>query len=223
MSRTRVPEWERRSLVVQWAGYTEWPGERRREFEPCRFRATSSETVYELKEECARIGTRDVRVLVDAPAHAFRRDGQLAADARVGYCGVIVQVQHPDRGMLTFPCDTYAHLWDNLRAVVLTLGALRAIERYGAARERQYAGFAALPAMGQSTATLSARRAAATLTLYCDAITEDNVLEDVGAASTAAARSRSAAHPDRNGGDRRAWDDVELAIQRLSAHHGKEL
>lgn len=50
------------------------------------------------------------------------------------------------KGSLRFPCDTYISWEDNLRAIVLTLERLRAIDRYGVTQHaEQYKGWNALP------------------------------------------------------------------------------
>jgi hypothetical protein len=218
----RLADWQKKSLIIEWAGYTAWPEARRTTFEPCRFRQSSADTVNLLKEECARMRARDVRVLVDAPAHAFRKDGQLAAGVRLGYPGVIVQLRTDERGMLTFPCDTYGDHWDNLRAVGLTLERLRDIERYGAARSRQYQGFAALPAMGLSTTTITVTDAVDVLERYSsyDAV---QIIQRQETAQAAVEQARVSTHPDRNDGEREEWDAVQLAAERLSAHFGVAL
>jgi hypothetical protein len=44
------------------------------------------------------------------------------------------------------PCDTYDDVADNLHAIALSIGAMRALDRWGAVRlEQAFAGFAALP------------------------------------------------------------------------------
>lgn len=40
----------------------------------------------------------------------------------------------PRRGHLSYPCDTFTTLQDNLRVIALALEALRMVDRYGVTR-----------------------------------------------------------------------------------------
>jgi len=120
----------------------------------------------------------DVILQVDAKERDCRVDGQLRADAKVGYRGVILSFQTESYGSLTYSCDRFTR-WNrteawhaNLRAVALGLESLRRVERYGIAeRGQQYAGYAALgmgvalgrnaplPTLAQSAAFLSEQAA----------------------------------------------------------------
>lgn len=52
------------------------------------------------------------------------------------------------QGRMVLATDTYEHWQANVRAIALTLEALRAVDRYGATQGRQYAGFQQLTAGG---------------------------------------------------------------------------
>lgn len=121
------------------------------------FDTTYSKTLDLLDRELSHLRASDPTLAVDAPESACRLDGQLRADARVNYRGVILSFDTRDHGHLTYSCDEFARpswrhgsgpSWQhNLRAIALGLESLRRVERYGIAnRGQQYAGYAELGA-----------------------------------------------------------------------------
>jgi hypothetical protein len=121
------------------------------------FRATWQDTLDLLEDEIAKIGGKDpVVVQVDVTDADIRLDGMLRAGAHVGHPGVVVSFDS-EFGPLRYATDAYEKQWGgarvlsswqgNLRAIALTLGALRAIDRWGVSkRGEQYTGWKALPA-----------------------------------------------------------------------------
>lgn len=111
------------------------------------FSATYSQTLDLLERELTHLGAKDPILQVDADEKDVRMDGQLRANALVGYPGVILSFITEDHGTLTYPCNAFAGYanrgWHaNLRAIALGLEALRKVERYGIAeRGQQYAGW----------------------------------------------------------------------------------
>lgn len=98
----------------------------------------------ELLNELKLLGARDVVITSNVPT---RRDGLPYADAREpNDPGVAVYFERRGR-QYVFACDTFTKFVQNLRAVGMTIGSLRAIERYGASEmlEQAFTGFAALP------------------------------------------------------------------------------
>lgn len=111
-----------------------------------------SGTLTILERELTNLRAKDVILQVDASERDCRLDGQLRADAKVKYRGVILSFGTRDYGTLTYSCDAFSRwnmteAWQaNLRAIALGLEALRKVERYGiAGRGQQYAGYAELP------------------------------------------------------------------------------
>lgn len=160
-------------MILAFAPIDRWPEGWNRDVGPPKspsFSATFSATLDLLDRELNFLSARDVALLVDADHSGVRRDGQLAANAKVRYHGVILRFQTPKYGVLTYPCNTFGDgsVWTgarnmtmpawqmNLRAIALGLEALRKVERYGIAeRGQQYAGFAQIgsgTAMGQTLA-----------------------------------------------------------------------
>jgi hypothetical protein len=97
-----------------------------------------------LIRELRLLGAKNYVLSTDVPV---RRDGLPYADfRRPSDPGVAVYFEHRKRRMC-LACDRYAWIEDNVRAIALTIEALRGIERWGASDmiERAYSGFTALP------------------------------------------------------------------------------
>jgi len=109
------------------------------------FRASYSDTLDLLEYELGRLNARDIIVQAYFTLDQIRNDGWPRSSANPSQPGVIVTCQTP-KGPLSFPCDTYRTFDDNLRAIALSLQALRAVDRYGVTQHaEQYKGFTPLP------------------------------------------------------------------------------
>lgn len=137
-----------RPLKQRPPGWEHWPGR------ASPFAAPYSDTLQLLERELDHLNARTPLLQVEATPRGVRMDGQLRADARVTYPGVILSFRTPKFGTLSYPCNAFdAASWRrnsvgwqaNLRAIALGLEALRKVERYGIAdRGQQYAGWAEL-------------------------------------------------------------------------------
>lgn len=113
-----------------------------------KFEASLGKARDELLEELRRLRARHVVVSSNVPV---RRDGLPYADAREPLDpGVAVYFERHVAGAwkpFVIACDAFTKVRFNLRAVGLTVEALRAIERHGstAMLEQAFTGFAALP------------------------------------------------------------------------------
>ena len=117
-----------------------------RETKSCRFRSSISTTQSDLKCELATIGVDECVIQADLDESDIRLDGIPRANARYKSSRVIVSFTHPEQGDISFPCGTYHDLWDNIRGIVKTMEALRAIDRYGVTKNsQQYTGWKQLP------------------------------------------------------------------------------
>lgn len=138
----------------------------------------------------------------------FRRDGKPRANAVPEHPGVILSFESV-HGPLSYPCDSYDRWTDNLRAIALSMEALRRVDRYGVTRNgEQYRGFAALEAPGVGdSGPMSQAQAEAVIREHAPY----NPGELTLSLSTAYRRARRYTHPDSNDGDQSAWDQVEAA------------
>lgn len=92
------------------------------------------------------MGVEDENITISSDI-PLRSDGLPRADrGEPSDPGVAVYFKLDGRD-LSFACDSYVHVRDNLRALALTIEALRGIQRWGASdlMDRAFRGFAALP------------------------------------------------------------------------------
>lgn len=179
-----------------WAGPATPAASRRQ----AQFRATYPATLELLWREIAALGGRDVILQVDIAERDIRTDGLPRANARYGSNPGVVVSFRSAHGPLRYATDAYTGWQDNLRAIALSLEALRAVDRYGVStRGEQYAGWRALPA-GNGTGFGSADQALQWMVSYYAA---DRGWELAEAASLPPAelyrRLAKMLHPDASG------------------------
>lgn len=189
--------------------------------EPARFKAKWGATLELLGREVDALQGRDVVIEIDVAEADLKLNGELRANARSSSSAVVVAFESK-HGPLLYRCDRFYAAYygqgpdwqHNVRAIALTLEALRAVDRYGATETgQQYAGFKALPAGRAMPAshmtTEQAYDALAAVLELADIANLD--LDD----SVLVRRAKAAAHPDRHDGDRALWDQVEQAARVL--------
>jgi hypothetical protein len=192
---------------------TTWPGQQtphsERRWSP--FKAGMRQTLSLLTRELGFLNAQHPVMEVAIPPEKFRIDGKPRADATATHPGVVVSLPKTNVGALRYACDAFYEWQDNLRAIALGLEALRKVERYGITkRGEQYVGFKQLPPGGiQLGAGMTQDEALSIIAEHSGDATGDDDLP------TLIRRAKAAAHPDRNDGDRAAWDRVERAIQVL--------
>jgi len=110
------------------------------------FRTTYATTLRDLEYEAERLGATLVVIQVDADERWIRQDGMLYARAVVDSPAVRVSFESR-HGPLSYATDRYLNWVDNLRAIALSLQALRAVDRYGVSSSgQQYRGWLAIEA-----------------------------------------------------------------------------
>lgn len=127
----------------------DWPGRMRsdRERDPGnRFRAGWSDTTALLEREAEMIGGRDIVIQLAVPESDIRLDGWPYARAKPSHPGVTIVVPDTKHGRLSWSTDRYRDWRHNVRAIALSMEALRAADRHGIMQGRQYAGFRELAA-----------------------------------------------------------------------------
>ena len=124
-----------------------WPHKPTVSRQYARFETSYPRTLQLLEREVRYLGGRDVVMGVGLDEYDIRQDGQPRANARTRvHPGVELSFDSTDHGRLTYATDQYTDWQDNVRAIALSLEALRAVERWGVSKGRQYAGFALLTA-----------------------------------------------------------------------------
>lgn len=180
------------------------------------FRASWPQTLQMLGYETERLGAQLVVVQIAIADAEIRRDGMPRATARASHPGVVISFES-DHGPLRYATDVYANRWAgdmpgwqaNVRAVALSLEALRAVDRHGVTRRsEQYVGFRALPAPAGRFATAD------------EALRWMQTKAGTPAETSPAVLYRRLArllHPDTNQGARGDWDLLEQAYQLVQA------
>jgi hypothetical protein len=180
-----------------------------------QFTSTWTDTLDLLERELGALRAKELVLEVDVRERDIRNDGLLRSDAKASSPAVVVAFESKHGAML-YRCDRYTSVpyrnrmapWQhNVRAIALTLQALRAVDRYGATETgQQYTGFKALPAGGIALgAGMTAADAAEFIEEHSGVSVRLPVSEPVLA--LAYRKAVRALHPDIGG-------DVEL-FQRL--------
>ncbi|KQU30311.1 MULTISPECIES: hypothetical protein [unclassified Rhodococcus (in: high G+C Gram-positive bacteria)] len=199
---------------------TNWPGTFTKERRRSNFSAPWRSTLELLDRELYYLGpgTRNAPAVMQIAMREqdFRLDGLPRANARPEHPGIILSVEST-KGPLSFPSDRFTTWQDNLRAIALSLEALRKVDRYGVTRNaEQYTGWKAIG---------SGAGGAIEQPLFASADAAERFLRDLspmprseGAPNTTQSvyrRAAASAHPDRRNGDRSLWDKVEAAAELL--------
>ncbi len=171
-----------------------WPGKQTASYQRRRapFRASYAKTLDLLESELNHLSAKDILIQAFFKREQIRNDGWPRSSARPSQPGVVLNFQ-VNRESYSYPCDRFDGWEDNLRAIALSLQALRAVDRYGVTRgHEQYQGFrrlaAALPVNPQNAAVEFLAKHAG--------VSFDSVQNDPEAAYRLAARQL---HPDSGG------------------------
>jgi len=172
------------------------------------FSATWTNTLVMLDREIRALGARRWVMQIDVSERWIRRDGQLYERAQPASPAVKVAFESR-HGPLTYQADRFSHWQDNIRAIALSLEALRKVDRYGVAGHgEQYRGWVAIEA---TAAKMTREQAAEFLATW--AHPDDTARRSAAAAAildgaapadalTYAYRlAARRAHPDMPGGD----------------------
>lgn len=193
-----------------------WPLAPTKDRKSAQFKAGYDDTLKLIREELEWLGAKGnavIQVVTRNGATDLRRDGMLRAQAKIEHPGVRLSFESM-HGPLTYATDAYEQRWSgqppawqsNLRAIALSLTALRAVDRYGVSKSgEQYRGWQALES---GPAKLTKQQAVDVLRLHGRAPANAPIME-------AYRLAKSITHPDRHGGMRGPWDDVERAAKTL--------
>jgi hypothetical protein len=135
-----------------------WPGQLRDDDDrkPNPFTATHGDTMDLLRREARLLGAHEIVVQLAITEAEIRLDGEPYARAKAKHPGVTVVLPESAQGRISWSTDAYrgGNRWTyakgttrlegwqvNLRAIALSMEALRAADRHGVMQGRQYAGF----------------------------------------------------------------------------------
>jgi hypothetical protein len=216
-------------MRIIWRSLSAWPAHRTPTAPSDRtagsaFRASHPDTMDELEHELDTIGAKEVTIEIDMEQRELRRNGEPFASARARTTpGIVLHYTSKDGRAVTMPCDRY-HTWQaNVRALMLTLRALRAVDRYGATSSgEQYRGWTALPAITMpSMSTAAAARKLVSFAGGRDS--ESDVLGSAARCRDVLRKAMAATHPDKHMGDVRDFQMVGECKRIMQAHHGVDL
>jgi hypothetical protein len=178
-----------------------WPHGRPRAHcrERSQFKTTPGAAVQDVRREVRMLGGKD---LVISTNIELRKDGFPRADRSPPIDrGVAIYFKLKGKPM-SFACDRWDRVEHNMRAIALTIGALRGIERWGSGSmvEQAFTGFAALPAPEQPWQVLGVKHNAAR--------------EEI---DDAYRRLASQHHPDRPGGDEHQMARINAARDAMNS------
>ncbi len=123
------------------------------------FRAGLELTLAQLGEELKAVKAKNAVVQLRLGDNGLRADGM--PKVALSSPEVVLSFER-ESGAFSMPCDTYTDWRDNLRAIVLSLSALRAVDRYGVTQSgEQYRGWQALPPKSEEALDFESREEAA--------------------------------------------------------------
>lgn len=218
-------------LDIRIVSVTTWPGKETKQPHYSQFKQTYSNTLqildYELKKLSFVPGSVQIAMWID-PSN-IRLDGQLRANARPFKQGIILSfsrikghVRDKATGVvlsnvveqLSYPCDKYSDWQHNLRAIALSLEALRAVARHGVFKHGDMASRLALPsAEGKLT---SAQEAAELLSAFSD-FPAGQILGNSEILKKAYRQASAKTHPDQGGSVEKfgAIKEAYLLLEKL--------
>lgn len=126
-----------------------------------RFQADFRSTIKLLRRELEMLDAHQLIVELDIRDRDIRLDGYPRADARaVGHPGVRVDFKSKHGPVRMETCE-FTTWQANLRAIALSLEALRAVDRYGVSkRGEQYRGWKAIPMSTDASDSIQTREQA---------------------------------------------------------------
>jgi len=162
-----------------------------------QFKTTLGRAIADVSGEVRRLGGSS---LVISSNLELRRDGLPYADSRVPADPAVAVYFTLKKKPMCFACDRWNRVEENMRAIALTIGALRGIERWGSGSmlEQAFSGFAALPAPEQPWQVLGVKH--------------DSSRAEI---ETAYKRLASENHPDRPAGDAEKMARINRARDQL--------
>lgn len=179
------------------------------------FSALWGTTVAELSRELRTLSAKRIVLEADFRQRDIRVDGLPRADARTASPGVVLAFESK-HGPVQYPCGAFIDWRDNVRAISLSLEALRRVDRYGVSkRGEQYRGWLALPAGADDTFGIHTEEQAwAALADAAGVPRDTSPLMGGLSENEVVKRALFATHPDR-GGNPEAFRKVQRAREVL--------
>ena len=207
-------------IQLRFVPIQQWPGEKTKGRQGSPFRSTYIQTLDLLETELGQLRAREIVLQAFISWNDLRNDGLPKSNAAFSDPVVILTFESK-HGALSYPCDRYADWQANLRAIALSLEALRAVNRYGVTRRaEQYQGWRQIaPASDQPFPN----KEAATLYLAGHAYEPEHwpedfarkLLTDATHRKNAFLRAAAKLHPDKAGGSHEDFVKLQAALAIL--------
>lgn len=218
------------NLNIQIRPVTLWPGKETEYPKRSQFKQTYKNTLELLEYELYRVNAQMDSLVIEmwVDARDIRLDGQLRVTAKPAIKqGIIFRFSRltnirysPERGcnvgtpqQLAYPCDAFDRWQDNLRAIALSLEALRKVERYGVFKYDEIISRLALPS---AEGKVSTRESAAVFMEQHSGVAMKEILFSDTARSAAYRKAAHRLHPDK-GGNPEEWVKLQEANKTLLA------
>jgi|SRR5580658_570471 hypothetical protein len=204
-------------IQLRFVPIEKWPGARTRNRAGSPFRANYLNTLDLLESELRHLRARDIVLQASIGWQDIRNDGWPKSNARFTDPGVILTFESAN-GPLSFPCDRYTDWQANVRAIGLSLEALRAVDRYGATRRaEQYQGWRQIAAPGAAAHFGSVDAAAEFLAVHAQSGSSVEILRDSDARKRAYRKAAARYHTDAPTGNVEMFHLVQEAVAVLEA------
>jgi hypothetical protein len=175
-----------------------------------RFRGSYAQTLKLLEKELRAIDANHITIEAEFSESQIRNDGLPRAGATPAGPAVCLHFEKgKSKQVISLPCDTFRLYTDNLKAIALSLEALRKVDRYGVTQgAEQYKGFMRLEAPDP-------KRAAKDFFVVHLGVPESSIdWTDIKPHYAELARKF---HPDRGGEFRDLWDKLNDAYTALNS------
>lgn len=181
-----------------------------------QFRSGYMDTLYMLESELGKLGAKLIVIQAGYKRDDIRNDGWPRASAKPEHPACVVQFQDRKGQQLAFRASKYTAFEDNLRAIAMTLEALRAVDRYGVVNGEQYTGFKQLGAAPPPVTSMTRQDAAAFLArlVGMEQAYVYSCNPDVRSDLYRAAAKK--VHPDINAGREEDFKTLQVAMRVLN-------
>lgn len=159
------------------------------------FTSKYSQTLELLESELRHLKAKEITI--QAGYRQVRNDGWPYSAAKPEHPAVALQFRTAQGGTLVFRAQRYTKFEDNLRAIAMTMGALRAVDRWGVVEGQQYTGFRQLEAPAAGTNEKMTPDAAAAWLAFFSTVSSAELLGSREKLEQAYRETRLKLHPDR--------------------------
>lgn len=179
------------------------------------FKSTYAKSLDDLERELKHLGATQITIQAGYPREKIRNDGWPFSSATPNHPACAVEFLDRKKQQLVFRSSKYAKFHDNIRAIALTLEALRAVDRYGVVEGEQYAGFKQLPAAAELSSSMNRQDAAAWVARKLGVEQAYIFSAQYVFVEDLCLPLKKRFHPDMNGGQDEDFKTLQVALRAL--------